>query len=52
MLIRREAIQFGSEKNVIKNVRESSLKAKMATNLDDASERLQEKAFIETKAQL
>ena len=37
-------IQFGSEKNALKNLKKSSLKAKMAINLDDASEKLQKKA--------
>ena len=44
MLIRREAIQFSSEKTVLKNVKESSLKTKMATNSDDASEKLHKKS--------
>lgn len=43
-------IEFGSEENVLKNLKKSSLKAKMATNLDDAFEKLQKKAPIEKRA--
>ena len=39
-LIRREAIEFGSEKNILLNF---SLKAKMATKLEGCSKKLQER---------